>query len=160
MKQAHCEFEEKIAAAARSGQWSDALRAHAESCGACGETALVSECLRVSAQAATQDARLPDAGLIWRRAEKRANAEAIERAMRPITWARRAAWAVCATAIAMGVATIWPRIAGFWKDLAESWSRRPAPASGHESFLLTATMAFLLALLPLLFAIYSAWSEE
>ncbi len=161
MKQGHCVFEEKITEAGRSGQWSDALLAHLADCRSCEEVALVASYLCESAEQSRLDATLPDAGRIWWKAQATAKAAAIERALRPIVWARRVAFGACAAVIVAAIVMGWSRIGGFLGTFAESLAHRNAPASaGHDSFLLLVTTVFLLILPPLVFGLYAAWSED
>jgi hypothetical protein len=161
MKQGHCVFEEKIAEARRTGQWSDALLAHLADCRACEEVALVAGYLCESAEETRLAAALPDAGRIWWKAQLAAKAEAMERAMRPILWARRFAFGACAAVFVAAIVIGWSSIAAFFANFAGSFAHRNAPASsaqgGSQLFL---TTAFLVILLPLVFGLYAAWSED
>lgn len=159
MKYQPCPFEEKIAVAGRSGQWSDELLAHVVSCASCEEIALVASYLGES-NAAISD-RLPDAGRIWFKAQIAAKTEAMERAMRPILWARRFAFGVGAAFIFVFLVMTWPRLGAFAADFVDVWTHHasaPAARSGNLLFLVAAT--FLLILPPLLFGLYSVWSED
>lgn len=161
MKQTHCVFEEKIAKASRSGEWSDALLAHAADCRSCAEVALVASYLFSSNDAVDLNAELPDAGRIWRKAQVASNVEALERALRPIVWARRFAFGLGAAVLLVTLVAWWPRLGAFVGTFAESWThRRAAPSAGHDSLLLLITAIFLLILLPLIFGLYAAWSED
>ncbi|MFZ0639280.1 MAG: hypothetical protein WA020_11410 [Candidatus Acidiferrales bacterium] len=161
MKQAHCVFEEKIVEASRTGQWSDALLAHLADCRACEEVALVAGYLCESAEPSRVDAPLPDAGRIWWRAQVAAKAEAIEKAMRPILWARRFAFGACAAVIVAAIVMGWSSIGAFFTGFAGSLAHRNAPASSaQDGSLLLLTAAFFVILLPLVFGLYAAWSED
>lgn len=163
MKDERCAFEEKIAAANRSGRWSDELLAHVVGCRACEEVALVASYLSKSA-AASQPApavNLPDAALIWSRAQLAARREAIERAMRPILWVRRFALGAGATAILVAIILAWSRVSDFLAGFVDSWRNHAAPPSaGPNSVLLAIMAAFLLILVPLIFSLYTSWSED
>jgi hypothetical protein len=161
MKQDHCAFEEKIMEAGRISQWSDALLAHLADCRACEEVALIAGYLCESAEQSGLDAALPDAGRIWWRAQLAAKAEAMEKAMRPILWARRFAFGACATAILAAIVIGWSSIGAFFAKFVGSLAYRNAPAPpGNNSFLLLVTAVSLLILLPLIFGLYTAWSED
>lgn len=161
MKDERCAFEEKIAAANRSGNWSDELLAHVADCRVCEEVALVSSYLSQSATASHASAALPDAVVIWSQAQLAARQEAIERAMRPIVWARRFAFGVSATVIVVAIVLAWSRIGGFFSSFVESWqAHRAASSSGHADFLLAGMAAFLLILVPLIFSLYASWVED
>jgi hypothetical protein len=161
MKQEHCNFEEKIAEACRSGHWDDALLAHIASCRVCEEVALVASYLSESAAAPHVGANLPDATLIWSKAQLAARRDTIERAMRPILWTRRFAFGSCAVVIVTAIVMAWSRIGEFFRGFAESWlAHRAAAPAGHGNPLLLLTAAFLLILLPLAFGLYAVWSED
>lgn len=161
MKQERCVFEEKIERASRSGHWSDELLAHVAGCHACEEVALVTSYLSASSHAVATDAELPDAGRIWWKAQLSAKTAAMERALQPIVWARRFAFCAFATAAVAAILLWWPSVAGLGGGLVEMWTRRNATAPvGHDSFLLLATMVFLVILIPLVFGLYAVWSED
>lgn len=161
MKQAHCIFEEKITQANRSGSWSDALLAHVADCPSCEEIALIASYLCESSGAERAGAPLPDAGRIWFKAQLAAKADAVELAMRPIVWARRFAFGLCAVTLFVAIVTWWARLGGFFSRFVESWtSHRAAASAGHESILPLITAIFLLILIPLVFGLYAAWSED
>lgn len=161
MKQTPCVFEERIARASRSGEWGEALLTHVADCRSCAEVALVASYLCSSNGAVDLNVELPDAGRIWRKAQVASNLEALERALRPIVWARRFALGFCAAMFFVAVVAWWPRLVGFVATFAESWAHRGAAASAeHDSFLLFITTAFLLIVVPLVFGLYAMWSEE
>ena len=61
-----CTYEIDVAAAARHGGWTDALRDHAASCLDCAETALVVSALTEDADGLVlDDSPLPDPRIIW-----------------------------------------------------------------------------------------------
>lgn len=161
MKNEHCTFEEKIAAANRSGQWNDELLAHVADCRACEEVALVSSYLCDSSTSAHANAALPSPSLLWSKAQLAARQEAIEKAMRPILWVRRFAFGAAAAAIVVAIILAWSRISSFFAGFAGSWRVHPAPSStAPNSVLLAAMAAFLLILVPLIFSLYTSWSED
>lgn len=163
MKNERCAFEEKIAAANRSGRWSDELLAHVAGCRACEEVALVSGYLCESSTAAGADTALPNPSLIWSKAQVAVNAAAIERALRPIVWARRFAFGVGAAAVVVAIILAWSRIGEFFLGFVESWRSHSASASassGQSNVMFVLMAAFLLILVPVIFSLYTAWSED
>lgn len=106
MKTAMCECEELVVRAVRSGHWTDALRTHAASCESCAEAMLVAGLMMEDA--AHDEPAVPDAGLVWWKAELRFKRERAERALRPILFAERVATVALAAAIAAGTALLWP----------------------------------------------------
>lgn len=161
MKDERCAFEEKIAAANRSGGWSDELLAHVADCRVCEEVAFVSSYLSESATASQASTSLPDAALIWSKAQLAARQEAIERAMRPILWARRFAFGVSAAAVVVAIIFAWSRIGDIFSGFVESWqSRTVSTSASHGGVLFAMMAAFLLILVPLIFSVYASWSED
>lgn len=162
MNHGHCRFEEKIAAANRSGQWSDELLSHLSGCHVCEEVALVSRYLSESAAAPASAALadLPDPTLIWSRAQLAARREAIERAMRPILWVRRFAFALAAVAFIAAIVSAWPRIAAVFAGFAETWTHRARTTPNGNNVLFLLLTAGFLILVPLIFGVYTSWSED
>jgi hypothetical protein len=83
-----CEKEQVIVAALLAGALPDDLLAHVGACKVCAEVAQVSHALLNEAAPAANVLRLPDASLVWRRAETLANQQAIAKATQPIRVAR------------------------------------------------------------------------
>lgn len=96
-----CEKERAVAAALRSGSLSGDLLAHISVCEVCTEVAQVSHALLQEVAPTAKDLRLPDASLVWRRAQALAQQQAIAKATRPIRIAR-----ICA-GLAAFVALPW-----------------------------------------------------
>jgi len=91
-----CEQENAVVEAARTAEWTPELQAHRASCAVCADAALVAEFL---CQEHEQDVKVPDAGLIWWKAEIRRKLELQDQALKPVRWAERAA-AVALVAVA------------------------------------------------------------
>ncbi len=109
MKPRHCEREEEILSAVRSGRRDEELRAHAGACPACADLLLVAEFMDAHGKAAAPGP-LPDPGRIWTKAQVRAKSATVERATWPIALTEQAA---CALGGAAGVALLiwrWPQI--------------------------------------------------
>ena len=78
-----CDKEKQVLEALRSVELSPELLNHVATCAACTELMLVSKFLRSEAENVREIA-LPDAGLIWRKAQLRSRHEALARATWPI----------------------------------------------------------------------------
>jgi hypothetical protein len=113
MSTASCPHEEAIAAAARSGEWSEELKAHRDGCLSCAELTLVVAALAADAEdLAAMDAPLPDPSPIWLWARLASRERQFERATRAIVWVQRAAIAVV---FAVGIAFapgLWELVSG------------------------------------------------
>lgn len=161
MNPSHCVFEDKVAAASRSGVWSDSLRAHVAGCRVCEDLALATGYLSASSQTSREDDALPGADRIWYRAQVAARAAAMERALRPIIWARRFAFGTCAATLIAALFAWRLQLGSIVGGVLESLSHPSAPspaAQGNSLLLLMA--AFLLLLVPLVLGLYSAWAQD
>jgi hypothetical protein len=96
-----CEKEQVVVAALLAGALPDELLAHVSVCEVCTEVAQVSHALLHQVAPAADVLRLPDASLVWKRAQALAKQQAIAKATRPIRIAR-----ICAGVAAL-VAVPW-----------------------------------------------------
>jgi hypothetical protein len=113
MKVPQCEREQGVTEMLQSGRWPEdcdpALRSHVENCAVCSEVVLVAQFLREEHASLFADMKLPDAGLVWWRAQLRARREATELATRPIALAER-------FALACGLASLFAFVVWKWTD--------------------------------------------
>jgi hypothetical protein len=110
MKVPTCDLEETVLNAALAGRWTDELRSHIRECAICSEVALVANACAVEIKAV--DESIPNAGLVWWKAQLQSRRRARERALLPILLAERLAVLV-ATTCAVGI-LVWklPAIGG------------------------------------------------
>jgi hypothetical protein len=102
MKPHECQNEALVIEAVRTGQWGSALRQHIADCESCAEVALAARALNKMRALDEAEARIPDAGLMWWKAQLLAKREAAERATQPINFVERFAYAwaaVCAVGV-------------------------------------------------------------
>jgi hypothetical protein len=93
MNEHFCEKEQQLVAALCGSSRDAEILGHARNCPVCSEVLLVSELLRESTQLATHElSALPDAALIWRKAQAWARQKAPVRATLPIRIARISAF--------------------------------------------------------------------
>ena len=156
----NCERESAVLKAAESGQWSKGLRAHAQACEVCSDALLVTHYLQSQAQAAQAEAPLPDAGLIWWKAQLQAKRAAAERATRPIVILEKISYAVGAVGIAVLLVWFWPQIANWAGMFKLVWAQ-----SSSLGMPLLQPSAYLLAgggtlLFVFFFFLYAVWAEE
>ena len=122
MKVPQCEKEQAVTEMLQSGRWPEAcdsaLRLHVENCAVCSEVVLVAQFLREENAALFANMQLPDAGLVWWKAQLRARREAAELATRPIALAER-------FALACGTAALLAFIVWKWSDF-HTWLGRLA----------------------------------
>lgn len=134
MKVQHCQRETEVLAAIRSGAWAnplnDALRRHVADCPVCAEVLLVARFL--ACDDASVEAVLPEAGLVWWKAQMRARREAAERAAQPIAIAEKVACAWGLLAAAAVIVWQWPRLAAWASNwLAGGIESTPAALAGE-----------------------------
>ncbi|MDT7814243.1 MAG: hypothetical protein QOJ42_4159 [Acidobacteriaceae bacterium] len=77
-----CEREQKVIEATRDGLWTSSLRAHVRNCALCTQTELIAVSLQENVATLEWQLDLPPAALIWRRAQTRRRADALQRATR------------------------------------------------------------------------------
>ena len=153
MNEAYCEKEEQVVAALCGSSGDGEILGHAGSCPVCSEVLLVSESLRESAQIATHElSDLPDAGLIWRKAQALAREKALARVTLPIRLARISALVVAVLAapwLIVESRQLWLWMAEFWPRHLSS-TNRLWPSNLNETVLLLAITSTLVCTL-------SAW---
>lgn len=91
-----CPFEPNVIAAAESGTWSEALRAHTRSCEDCAAAAEVGTWMLDFARRDDREHILPDPSVLWLKAKLLGSSAAVERAALPITRSLIAAYLVIA----------------------------------------------------------------
>jgi hypothetical protein len=153
MNEDFCEKEVQVAAALCGSSRDAEILGHARSCPVCSEVLLVSEFLRESTQIATHElSALPDAGLIWRKAQALAREKALVRVTLPIRIARISALVVAVLAAPWLIVEshrLWPWLANLWPGHLSS-TNRLWPSELNET-------ALLLAITGTLVCTLSAW---
>jgi len=148
-----CPRESDVLDAVSAGRWPDRapadLRAHAGTCPICAALGTVAAALRDEHDAEWSAARVPDAGVLWRRAQLRARAEAARIATRPIAAAQGVALA-CAAGLAVaflgaGLAWITP-----WLD----WLAASVSTLGADALTVTAVASLAGRAVALAFTIW------
>ena len=122
MKVPQCEREQAVTEMLQQGHWPEAcdpaLRTHVENCAACSEVVLVTRLLREEHAFLSADMKLPDAGLVWWKAQLRARREAADLATRPIALAEQ-------FALACGLASLLAFMVWKWAGF-HTWLHRLA----------------------------------
>ena len=140
-----CSYQEAVAAAARSGDWSPELSTHRDGCLTCAELTLVVAALAADAEELNAiETPLPDPAPIWLRARLASRERDYHRATRAITWVQRAAVAVV---FGIGVAFapgLWELVGGAFSNLSGSISVPDLPrAAGSPLLVLVVSMLVL-----------------
>jgi len=144
MRRAECKFEAEVAA----GRMNQELAAHLSECEHCREAAMLAAEMEAAYADARAAATVPDAGLVWWKAQMRARREAERAAARPIT-----AMQVIAFACAMGFVGACFGATSMWFQTAFSvvveqvrvWLNNPLVA---EHGLLTLVVAAMVVVVP------------
>jgi hypothetical protein len=162
MSYRECEHTETILAAAAAGGPTPELERHARSCPACADALTVERFLAREMAALAAAAPVPDAGAVWHRARARIEAEAVERATRPIEMVRRLAWACGGVAGGGALVRFHAALGDGLARLGEAASglRWGVPASGALEGDGMLWVAGALVLATMLFGLYTAWAEE
>jgi len=113
MKALQCGQERRVVESLQSGRWPEAcdpeLRSHVDHCAVCSDVVLVARLMREEHASMLADLKLPDAGLVWWKAQLRTRREAAELATRPIALAER-------FAMACGLAVLLAFVVWKWSD--------------------------------------------
>ena len=165
MKPHDCEKEPLVLEAVRTGEWTGELRDHTARCVACGDAALAASFLLSMREEDRAEARVPNAGRVWWKAQLQARRQAAERAARPITLAQTAAFA-CATLAFVGICIWqWSAVRSWLGSLSDGWHFKAAPVSSFvvnlwQTSSSTVIMGASAVLVFLTFIAYLVWKEE
>lgn len=106
-----CAREQDVIDALASQRWpdrcDDALKAHVSTCAECTDLADVAAALLDDRESAWAEARVPQSGMVWWRAQIRAREEAARAAARPIAFIQGVA-ASCAVWLAVALLRAFP----------------------------------------------------
>lgn len=148
MNEHYCEKEQQVADALRSDLCSLELREHAHQCPVCSEVLLVAEFLREETNLAEHElSTLPDAPLIWGKAQALAREKALLRATLPIRIATTCTFVVAVLAAPWLILhyQLWPRMADLWPRQLPPINRL-WPSDWTESTLLLAFTGALICI--------------
>lgn len=148
MNEQYCDKEHEVAAALAGGACDAGILNHALECPVCSEALLVREFLRAGAQLASREIEdLPDAMLVWRKAQAAAREKALHRATLPIRAVRivaSAAGVLTVPWLAFQSRRLWPGLSGAWLRDISSPSRLWPSGSNELALLLAITGAIFL----------------
>lgn len=166
-----CPCESEVLGLVSMGQWparaDAALRAHVDDCDVCGDLAAAAAAILELRDAPEQPVSVPDASVVWYRAQIHARIDATARAARPLRMAQ-ATGAVCFIAVALAwwnagtswVGYLWSRFSGF----SFAWLRvdsLPDMASAGATWLSIAATVAMLWMVLISVAWYLAdWVDE
>jgi len=148
MNEQYCEKEQDVAAALAGSSGDAEILNHALECAVCSEVLLVREFLRGGAQLAPREMEnLPDATLVWQKAQATALEKALGRATLPIRAVRMVACAasICAAPLLFHQSRrLWPGLTDAWLRHLSSTSRLWPSGSNELALLLAITGAIFL----------------
>lgn len=149
-----CVREQEIAEAIRGGQWplgcEPELRAHVAGCGRCREMVTLTTVFQQARAQTGSAVQLPDAGLLWWRAQLRRRSAAIEAVNRPLAGAQVVALVVNLAALV--ALTAWQanhgvRWLGWWDSVQQQMQGVDWLAMLHGTSLVAGLVVGSLALL-------------
>ncbi len=147
MNERYCKKEQEVAAALAGGAPGAEILDHARECAVCSEALLASEFLREDAQLAPHEIEnLPDATLVWRKAQAMAREKALARAALPIRVVRTVAWAsgiLAAPLLFLESRRLWPGLTDTWLGSLSSASHLWSSGPNELALLLTVAGAIL-----------------
>jgi hypothetical protein len=180
MKPHQCENESRVIEAVRTGRWDAALQQHVGQCEFCADAALAARVLNDMRAVDEAEARIPDAGLMWWKAQLLAKQRAAERATQPINFIERFAY-VWAVVCAVGVC-IWHehairawlaslasgplslKLGSSWSFTSRAWSNAilnlPSKSAYVQGPGLAVMVSIAILLIFVVFAAYFTHSEE
>jgi hypothetical protein len=148
MSERYCTHEEEVAAAAAAGECDAAIVDHARNCHVCSEVLLVTKLLGTSASLSAHDLNcVPDAAVVWRKAQAVARKQALRRATLPIRTARIAACVFGVVAVPLWIARsgwLWAYAPHLWLGHASSGYQPWFAGSSASLLMLTITAATML----------------
>jgi len=140
MKPTCCSHEQTTITAVQTGTWTDALRLHLSSCACCQETVHIAGVMRSLAVMDDNPRPLPDANVIWLKAQLAQRRASATEALKPVETFQRVAWGVSALALFLGLLAKWT-----WLERGIDWLN-----TGWGSLVSQAGSAGLLSVLGLL----------
>ena len=147
MNEHFCEKEQQVVAALRGSSRDAGILGHVPSCPVCSEVLMVAEFLRESARLATHElSALPDAALIWQKAQNLAREKALLRPTLPIRIVRISAFVVAVLAaprLILESHQLWPPMADLWLRHLSSTNRLWAPDLNETALVLEITGTIL-----------------
>jgi hypothetical protein len=109
MKWPPCDREPEVMEAVESGRLAE-LEPHISTCAACADLVVVLQAMRRESDAAFADVRVPSSGLVWWKAQRRAQLEAAQEAVRPVSVAEKIAYVFTLVGLIAALAWEWPQM--------------------------------------------------
>lgn len=137
MNRFECPHEADVLETVFTSCWPDRaepeLRAHVASCAICKDLVTAAVAFEAESTLARTEARVPEAGVVWLRAQLRARQDAARAAVRPITFAQAIGFAVTVgvAGAVFGATATWfqQALGGIWSTLTSLQVPRLAEVS-------------------------------
>src|SRR6185436_12478341 len=121
MNDTPCPHDESVLAAAQSENWTDELRTHLTHCAACQQVVQIAGWMRSLAVVEHDLPDLPDAKLIWLKAQLAQRRASAAEALKPVDIFQKVAWGVSTLMVLLGVLTKWPLLEQAIVSLNAGW---------------------------------------
>jgi hypothetical protein len=146
----------------RKGNWSDELRAHAQTCPDCAAAAAISPWMTSFAAMPDREHILPDPSVVWLKAQLLRDIATADRATRPMTSLQTGAYLV--------IAACWAAVLTWKWEVIVIWLHRLSPGqfiigASTDATASSMSMTFLMALvvlasLTIMVALHTILAEE
>ena len=154
-----CRFERDTIEAAKSGQWTDALRGHVRTCADCAAAASVAGWMDLLGRTDERQQKLPDPAVVWLKSQILRGSAVAERASRPVTIAQVIAYLLVAAGWAGFLSWKWTFIRDWMTGFSpESIAARAATTSGVSLGVLFTL--FVLSSITVVVALHTILAED
>lgn len=124
MSQTNCQQEAAVSEAAQSGRWEDSVGRHAAECSLCQEIVQTSSWMQAMAQGVKGGPALPDASLLWWRAQISERQAELVRTQRAVEWLQIASSAFAGAGLLVWAVWNWRAVLAALGWLSSDvWSR-------------------------------------
>ena len=154
-----CRFERATVEAAKSGQWTDSLREHVETCADCAAAASVAGWMDRLGRTDERQQKLPDPAVVWLKSQILRGSAVAERASRPVTIAQIIAYLAVAAGWAGFLSWKWTFIHGWMRGFSAETIASHATTSSGVSLGVLLTL-FVLSSITVVVALHTILAEE
>lgn len=116
MKWPPCDRETEVMEAVESGRLTE-VQSHISTCASCADLVVVLQAMHEQGDAAFADVRVPTAGLVWWKSQRRAQREAAQEAMKPVSVAEKIAYVFTLVGLIAALAWEWPQMGRLFTGL-------------------------------------------
>lgn len=154
-----CRYEPNVIRAAGDNDWSEALRAHVQTCSTCSAAASAAPFMQSLSRIDERQRKLPDPALLWLKAQLLRNTAMADRAMRPLNIVQIVSY--------LAVAAGWAAVVTWrWSDL-QRWLFGFTPTHMVQGITQTSPLSItflltivILASMTLMLALHTILAED